>query len=235
MAYVDHPTNNIARSLFLKTCSSSIAEDETAGTPVLGTKTINLVVKLNEEFHAILKEAEQSATSRAHEVTEKNSAMDRADLFLHHLWIGVKNKAIREGYPAAYLTYFGLPLSGIIPKTNATSAIFPMIDKTIEGEAQAVAAGYAPMAHPTIEELKAVKEIAEKELSDVSVADKAVDAHSTQLSAIREKVDKLAKDIVLEFRFLLRDEDESSQRRIMRKYGIVFKTDSESADTPVTE
>lgn len=227
MAYVEYPSNNNSRSLFLKTCFSSVAEDESSGSAVLGSKTINLVAKLNEEFHGILKQLELSSTNRAHEVEEKSSAMNRADLFLHHFWIGAKNKAIREEYPPSYLTYFAIPLSGIIPRTNATPAIFPLIDTVIQGEMDAVAAGYAPMANPTVEELKAVKAAAEKEVSDVSIADKAVDSDSAELAAIREEVDKLARDIVLEFRFLLRDEDESSQRRIMRKYGVVFKSEKE--------
>lgn len=227
MAYVDHPSNKNSRSLFLNTCAASIAEDEQNGSAVLSARTVNLVVKLNEEFHAILKQSDQSATTRAHEVAEKSSAINKADLFLHHFWLGAKNKAIREEYPAAYLTYFDLPQSGIIPKTNATPAIFPIIDTVIQGEADAVAAGYAPMSNPSAEELAVVKAAAEKEVSDVSVADKELDRLTAEMAEIRDNVDKLARDIVLEFRFLLRDEDEPSQRRIMRKYGIVFKSEKE--------
>lgn len=229
MAYVVYPTNNNSRSLFLKTCVKSIAEDQASGNSVLGMKTMTDMGKLNEDYHAVLNQKEKSATLRAHEVSEKVTALERGEMFIRHFWSSARNKAMRENYPAAYLTYFGLPLSGLSPQTNPSPSLLPLFDTIIEGEAEAVAAGYEPVANPSVEELLAIKTVAEKEVSDVSVADKELDTYTSEFAAIRDLVDKQARDIVLELRFLLRDEDEPSQRRIMRKYGVTFRSDQETA------
>ncbi len=93
----------------------------------------------------------------------------------------------------------------------------------MQGDAEAVAAGYPPMANPSAAELQAVLETARSEVGDVAVADRAYDQAQAAVAALRAEADDWVAEVMGQLRLHLRRQEPPSQRRIMRTYGARFR------------
>ena len=101
----------------------------------------------------------------------------------------------------------------------------------IEGEADAIAAGYAPMENPSIAELNDKLDIAIAEAKDVSEADRQLDEAQEAVSDLMPEAKKIIDRIVAELDFNLYEKEDASKRRIMRNYGVRYElTKSEEAE-----
>lgn len=230
MAVLDLPRNDEKRVSTLSTCEKTAADKIAAGEAVLSNRVYDLVANILPPMQEAIQYLSNVNAVRAREVSEKNATLTIANTYLRDYWIGIRNRVNRENLPTSVLKYYGLPLSGILPSTNASSTMLSIAETAIAGDAQAVAAGFKPMSNPSAEELRTVVDIAKKELEDVSGADLAVDNSEKALSDLREQADYAIREVVAELRFFLRQEDESNQRRIMRNYGLTFKSESEAAE-----
>lgn len=192
-------------------------------------KLIECADPLKQAMEAVMS----SSTVRAREVSERKSALTTLNTYVRDFWTAARNRINRENLPAANLKYYQLPLSGILPERNISSSLITTAELLIAGDAQAVADGYEAMSNPSAEEVRAVLEMAKKEAADVPAADEVVDAAQSDLEKLRESADTVIGKVVKELRFFLDEEDEPSQRRIMRRYGMKFRGEQE--DTPVAE
>jgi len=134
------------------------------------------------------------------------------------------------GEPAEVLTFYELPLSGVIPKSFSFSESIAVAEKVIVGDRKATEAGYPPMQNPTAEELQEAVEKAKKESNDVAPADRAYDEAEEAVEALRGKAAELIYDLIAELKFNLRKKDPASQRRIIRSYGIEIISNSTSPE-----
>jgi len=92
----------------------------------------------------------------------------------------------------------------------------------IAGDAQAVAAGFAPIAEPSALELQAALDDAQAEAGEAVAADRAYDQAQAALAALRPRANELIKetrDVIL---FATRRLDAPSQRRILRSFGAQY-------------
>ncbi len=222
------PQNDYERITFITTTSETGQSDSTKGNLFLAPKTLEIVTQLAPRMKDGMDSLSKNRAIRAGEVVEKKLALKKLHKYLGHLWTGIKNRVDREDLPVDVLKYYQLPISGLLPKYNPTPALILIAESVISGEANAVAAGYAPMANPSIEELTAVVTEAKKEVNDVSEADSIVDKEEDIMQKLREEADGAIKKIVADLRYFLQDEDEPSQRRIMRRYGLVFRSEKET-------
>ena len=92
----------------------------------------------------------------------------------------------------------------------------------IAGDAQAVAAGFAPAAEPSALELQAALDSAKAEAGDVVAADRAYDQAQAALAALRPRANELIKEVRDVILFATRREDAPSQRRILRSFGAEY-------------
>ncbi len=228
MPILTTPSNDTTRYTFLKTCADTIASDNETGTAILSSKTQKLITEGTEPFKSAVESLSATSAVRAKEVDEKNISLKKLNTYIRDFWIAARNRINREELPVATLKYYLLPLSGLLPPASITSALLTTAESLIAGDAQAVAAGFAPMANPSAEELTAILAVAKDEHKDIAIADEAVDASESAVAKVRTNADKAFKEVVAELKFFLRDEEEASLRRIMRRYGIVFKSDSAS-------
>lgn len=219
------PGNDLARLTHLSATLTAGESDSAKGELRIAQKTLNLVIDLTPQMKTVMNNVSKGKAVRAGEVVEKNRILKKLDKYVSHLWTGVKNRVDREELPVDVLKYYQLPTSGILPILRATPSSISVAESIISGEANAVAAGYAPMANPSIEELSAVVDEAKKEIKDVTEADAVLDSEEANLQKLREEADHVIKKVVADLRYFLQDEDEPSQRRIMRRYGLVFKSD----------
>lgn len=228
MAIYAPPINDRDRVLTMETAISQATTD--TANAFISPKTLNKAQELLPKMKEAMIILARNKAIRAGDVAEKDVILVKVDKYVRHLWAGLINRVDREDLPVSVLKYYQLPLSGIMPKTYPRPSIITTAKSIVTGDAQAVEAGYAPMANPSAEELAAMIEIAEKEISDVSVADKAVDENEATLKEMRAEADQIIRKIVADLRYFLMDEDEPSQRRIMRRYGLVFRSEQEGAE-----
>lgn len=230
MALLVLPGSDEKRISTLSASEKMAATNTAAGTPLLSSRVVQLVSEVLPPMQEAIENLSDVSAVRAREVSEKNGTLAVANTYLRDYWTGIRNRVNRENLPTSVLKYYALPLSGILPTTNPTSTMLSIAETAIAGDAQAVAAGFAPMANPSAEELRAVVDIAKKELEDVAGADLAVNNSEKVLSDLRDKADYAIREVVAELRFFLRQEDESNQRRIMRNYGFTFRSETEAAE-----
>lgn len=229
MALIVYPGSDEKRITTLSTSEKTAISEDAAGNGILSNRLMKLISDVLPPMQEAMKSLSNASAVRAREVSEKNSSLAIANTYLRDYWIAIRNRVNRENLPTSVLKYYGLPLSGILPTTNPNASVLSFAETAIAGDEQAVAAGYNPMSNPSAEELRVVVDAARKELDDVAGADQSVDSNEKALAELREKADFAIREVVAELRFFLRMEDDSNQRRIMRNYGLTFKSETESA------
>lgn len=221
------PRSDADRYTFMKAAMESHASDERKEEPILRSSTVVKLLECTEPLKLAMEKVMSSSAVRAREVSEKNSALTNLNTYVRDFWVGARNRINRENLPAGNLKYYQLPLSGLLPAQNISSSLITTAELIIAGDAQAVADGFEAMSNPSAAQLQDVLEAAKKEAADVPVADAAVDSAEAELAALRNKADEVINKVVKELRFFLDDEDESSQRRIMRRYGVKFRSEQQ--------
>jgi hypothetical protein len=134
--------------------------------------------------------------------------------------------------------YYRMNNNGTHPVMNNRRERLLMAEAVIAGEAEAVAAGYAPIAAPTILELQAVYDDAMAQAGDLPLADKAYDEAQAAIATLRPDADRLIKAARAAILYATYEMDQSSQRRVLRNYGARYYYDSgetvdDGDDTPV--
>lgn len=222
MPKVKYPGNDITRKTMMDMAINSDTSDNESGSSFLMPQTRKTLNKLSPSFSELVVTQSDSSGVRQREVREKNEILSTLRIFCSHGAQSVRNRVIRNEEPVEILTNYGISTSGTMPKYSVSNEIITQAEQLIAGDAKTVEEGFPGMVNPTAEEIKAVVDLAKKELFDVSKADRIVDNAEAELSMLRAEVDLLIRDIFSDLNYTLRHEEDSSRRRIMRSYGIEF-------------
>jgi hypothetical protein len=84
-------------------------------------------------------------------------------------------------------------------------------------------AGYGTSVCPTVAELQVALDSAQKELADVTPAERELNDAQKAVFSLRQQADDLILDIIAELRFHSRKEDAVSQRHLLRTYGASYR------------
>lgn len=211
---------------------TTVSTAEKSGDNYVSPETVQKVKTFLVAWLERLLQLNAFLSTREKEIREKNEAMDFLDMIMRDIWEVVKRRVRRQKLPAEVLTYYGLPLSGIVPNVGKEQDLLATAANMIKGDEKAVAAGYEAMINPSVAELKVALEAAKKELSEVAPADRNYDKAEEAVANLRPEADELIADVVDELKFNLRKRDAASQRRIISSYGIQIKyaTGEEPAD-----
>jgi len=159
---------------------------------------------------------------RSIEIGERDVVISRLATCVRHGWQVLKLRVERLGQPEGVLRLYGLPLEGGVPRRATPDEWLTYARLFVEGDAAAVAQGYAPMANPSAAEVQAELTVASAEVDDVSAADAGVDEAQASAATDAAQADALIADLMDYLAFNLRRQDAPSQRRIMRRYGVKF-------------
>lgn len=217
------PGSDDARLTFIKKAVETAEKDAAAGNPFLSAETIAATKEFIPPYEEKSMALSQKLSARSKEVREWNEALENLKTGMRDMWEVVKRRVARSDEPAEVLTYYQLPLSGIIPNPNTREEWLTLAAKMIDGDAKAVTAGYPAMLNPAADELQTVLDKAGQELGDVAGVDREYDAAQEALAELRPGADEIINEILAELRFNLRKKDAASQRRIMRTYGATYK------------
>jgi hypothetical protein len=231
MPYYVPPTSDLNRLRFLQRTVTSATADILAGDQYLSSDTVAKVTALAAEFEVALNAISSTQRTRSNEALERTEALTELSAAVRDLWAVLRRRVRRLKQPVNVLLFYGLPIDGNTPNPTVLDDWIPLGQSTINGDAEAVAAGFPPMSNPSAAELQLLLDSATAEAGEADASDRVYDKAQATVSDLRVGVDKMINDIMAELRFRLRDEDNASQRRIMRTYGTTFKyLEGESTD-----
>ena len=173
-------------------------------------------------YDAAHKAARAALGQRVNETAESAAAMDKLEMYISHMWTAVYHRALREGQSARVLGYYKLNSDGTHPVLTSRRQRLLMGKALIAGDAEAVAAGYAPIGFPSAAELQVVYDAAAAQVKDVPQADAAYDEAQTAVAALRPEADRLIKEVRDAIVYSTRNMDTASQRRVLRNHGARY-------------
>ncbi|HEY1770353.1 MAG TPA: hypothetical protein VGG02_08865 [Chthoniobacterales bacterium] len=221
------PTYQSARSdasrLSVLDTTASVAPGDIADSkPSITQNTLTKVVAFIAIFRPLYNALSGALTGRMKEVREREAARLLLDTYVRDFWEVLKRRAHRLEQPAEVLGYYGLPSDGTIPVISNFDQLLGFADNIVKGDADAVNAGYPPMANPSAAEIVPILADARAQAADIPPADRNYDDAQAAVQAQRPAADLLIEDIHGDLVSSLRRDDAPSQRRVMRSYGLVF-------------
>lgn len=209
--------------IFLKKSVETTASDNQNGGAHLSADIVEKAQTLITNLEQGMGEKAAVVSNAQKERQEKNEAVDKLKTYIRDFWEVARRRIYREGLPVELLAYYQLPKSGFSPVLSTDGSALEMAPLIIKGDADAVANGHPAMINPSAEDLQKVFDIARKEASDVSVADRALDEVQEKVSNLMPESRRIIDRIIAELEFNLYDKDDSSKRRIMRNYGVQYE------------
>lgn len=228
MATIKKQYSDNGRTHVLKTTVKTAQSDKEKGESYVSDLTIQAIVVFLPNWIPKLKRVSSFLSTREKEIREKNVALGFLDMVIRDVWEVQKRRVRRLGLSAEVLTYYQLPLSGLVPKIRKEKDLLAMAANMIKGDKDAVLAGYDPILNPSVAELQVAFDAAEKELGEVAPADRDYGAAEAEVSKLRPEANTLVADVVDELKFNLRKRDGASQRRIIQSYGVEINYSSGS-------
>ena len=222
MAKINLPTSDNARSQLIQKCLHNESQIEDDSQRLLPADIIERGTALLSPYNSKLNAIGSLLSTRSIEVQEKKAAMNRLTTYLRDYWEVLRRRTNRLDHPVQVLTFYQLPLDGNTPPISREKDLLNIANRAIEGDTQAVNAGYPAMVNPTAAEVKEVLDVAWKEVNDVPPADRAYDQALESIADLRAQADELIRDIHDYLNFVLRKKDAASRRRIIQTYGFSY-------------
>jgi hypothetical protein len=217
------PNSDASRLAFMNKATQTAALDKTNGSAYLDAALLQELTDQYTAYNTAYEATQAALGGRVSETAESNEALEKLKMYVSHLWTSISNRAQRLGLSAGVLNYYGLTSGGTRPTPGGQAAWLQLAEQIVKGDAQAVAAGFAPAAEPSAAELQAVLTSAIAEANDVVAADRAYDKAQAELDTYRPKADALIQEVRDVILFGTRRMDAPSQRRILRTYGAQFR------------
>ena len=217
------PHSDVGRLTFLRTAAQTATRDQANGLIYITPDTLSELNEFLQIFDLAFLHVSAAVGERSREVEESEAAMAKLKMVLDDLWEVLRRRIRRSGEPVGVLRFYGLDVEGQPPELSTHEEWLELAEQVIQGDAQAVAAGYATAVCPSVAELQAALDSARKELGDVTPAERELDRAEEAVLSLRQQADDLILDIIEELRFHTRKEDPASQRHLLRTYGATYR------------
>ena len=233
----DAPENDRRRLLVLSTLLKSYDQDALDGDSYIGASVHAEAAAAYTPFNTAMDAISATLTARSTVVDEKNRAFKYLEWGVRDAWESVKRRMRRQDLNKNVLLYYGLPESGEVPKGMPYAEWLLYAKDVIDGDGEAVAAGYAPLLDPSAAEITTLRGAAQASHDAIRPADKAYDNAQTAVADLRDDVDGVLAKVVRDMRYHLSvaEMDKESERRVMRGYGFTFITVGTSPKEAVDE
>jgi len=226
MATYARPTNDADRLDLLEMALATADADQNGGKAYLAEETLAGLPGLLSAFAT----ANQAVTGAQAEVTLAGQAVAGAfDSLRDHLlriWADARSRVRYGDDGPALLTFVQLPQTGRLRKPTSRGEWLQVAERVQQGLGQVVDAGLAPLADAQV--LGEHRSQAQANLQRLTRAKASLTDARRNRSLLRSQADGLARRIVEDLRYALRDMPTAYQRQVMRSYGVRFQTASVS-------
>ncbi len=154
------------------------------------------------------------------------AAKARLRLYVAH-FLEALNRAIARGkdFRPGDRTFYGLAASQeTLPRLRTLGEILEVAMDVVRGEGERIAAGGQPITMPSVQEVAELLETLRTLVQDRKRVVTELDGYADAVSAMREDIDDLIRDIWDELDFAHRKEEAPARRRRLREWGVVFET-----------
>ncbi len=234
----DQPSNDLRRLQTLERILSIHAQDAVAGKEFVRTAVITEATTIHPPFKNALESLNDTLAARSKAVLAKDGAFKLLEWGVRDAWESIKRRERRQSLGASIFHFYGLPESGEVPKSMPYAEWLPRCGVVMEGDGDAVAAGYAPLGDPTVAELQTLYTAAKATYDTLPMADRAYDDAQAAVAALRDQVDAILTKVVKDMRYnlgVVAEMDKESERRVMRGYGFSYINVSNTAAEAVEE
>ncbi len=198
------------------------------GTPpaqlAFSTDTLTRLNTFLPDFDRELQERGSALTAQATATAAANPARKALNMVNRH-FIQVFNFAVERGvWTPQDRGHYQLPVDyTALPKMVTDEENLRWAKNIVDGEAARVAAGGTAMSNPTAAEVAAKRAALVTALASQSSSKDAYDKEQKDVEDMRADAIELVTDIWDEVLFTFRKESASSQRRLAREYGIIYR------------
>ena len=202
------------------------------GDSPLTAKTVTRLTASQPLFAQRIAIREAALQAQGEGTTLKNAAQDKARTYISHYFQSFNNGIIRGMFPASHRAFYGLDLTeSSVPPLGSEADVMYWGDKINTGDVARLAAGGAPMAMPTTEEVNDVNTAFKLLVTQHSNLKDAYDTAQEGVAELRPDVDNIILRVWDEVETSLDDETPSSRRRKAREWGVVYQSTQKSTVT----
>ncbi len=223
MATYQAPRSDDERQAFLQRSLTTGRSHRTGGTPYVSAETLDAIETFLPQYNAAQGAVSNKLDIRSKEIAERVSAIENVQTYTRDLCEVVKRRVYRRNEPVAVLQEYQMTQDGQLPDPGTQEEWLLLGQRVCEGDAKAVALGYAPAVCPSAVELNDVLIAARKEMGEAVTAETAYALAQNSAGQLRPRADELIADVIDQVRFNTRKFDASLQRRILRQYGAQFR------------
>ncbi len=225
------PKSSTGLLLFLEQASATGKQDRDLGRPLLDEIVLNEIDDFVAEWGPQVRQLDRILAARSKEVRESREAIVVLGTYVRDAWVVEKRRITREELPAEVHRFYGMDLSGTIPRTGSRQQWMEWAQRIVDGDVDAVAAGYEPIANPSAAQVAEKLTQAKAEVQDVAMTDREYSQAQKAVASGRARAEELTYEIMDQLRFNLRREEAANRRRVMRSYGATFAyADGEQVD-----
>ena len=177
-----------------------------------------------------------STTARAKwlkETGEAQTAYETVELYLRDFLEVLKRRTVRLKHSASVLAFYKLPEDGSLPVLNNREDVETACKNVLDGEVEAVRAGFPAMVNPSAQELQNKLNDARREAGEITPVARGLEGAQRDVQALRPRAIELVEDVIAALRYNTRKFEPGAARDIMRSYGVAFDYDPGETPDPV--
>lgn len=217
------PNSNKTRNEALQNAKSK--KDSLPPVVPLSPDTITRLDAIEPAYKAAINDVKVKEAELGMKTAEKNQAASTARLFISN-FIQTFNNGVATGiFPKAHRAYYNLDQnSSAVPYLGSEQALKTVGQAIIDGDANRIAAGGAPMAIPDIGMVTDKFNTFMGKASEHSNLADALDMAQEAVAALNAEADGVVKKVWDEVETYYNEEDKESQRANAREWGVVYIT-----------
>ncbi len=183
-------------------------------------------------YEPAVKAVQAALGNRARGTKERRQATERLGWFVRDFFVVLKRRMRRNGEPADLWHTYGMQSDGTLPDPKTPDELLQWGKRIVDGDVEAVKAGYLKMINPTAKQVLTALENARSKMSDVPQADIAYNRAQAAVQALRAQADSFIRRSNMLLEYLLHGHTKSDIRRIKRDFGFVFRYQTGEARDP---
>ena len=166
------------------------------------------------------------------ETGEAQTAYEEVEVHLRDFWEALKRRTGRKKHDPSVLAFYKLPEDGALAPLNSREDVETACNNALDGEKEAVKAGFPPMANPSAQDLQEKLTDAKREAGEVTQFARALERAQRDVQEKRPRAIELVEDVIAALRYNTRKLEPGAARDIMRSYGVAFEFDPGETPDP---
>ncbi|MEZ4663357.1 MAG: hypothetical protein R2911_37915 [Caldilineaceae bacterium] len=226
---VNFPSKDEERLSLLRQMVDKAQQDAANGNFLLSAQVVGRVADMAERFAAALWLTQQKGEERTQYIQEADEAVAALRKAVQNIWSQVRWQLEWREISPPTLEYYALDRQGRQPRLKSRQDWLTLGNKILTGDESARMRGY-----PGVQDIDLLSQLcaqAKTALDRLSATKLAYSEASAALAKLRRESERSGRRAVATLRLALSEKSESTQREIMRAYGVQFAPAASTANS----